>query len=82
MFYSITTWEKLTVRSVRGVSAAAAPAQFPMPSARQPAKPASQQQPAADPATQPPVFRAGINYVRVDAIITDDPAGLIAHLKQ
>ena len=41
MFYCITTWEKLTARSVRGVSAAAAPAQFPMRSARPPAKPGS-----------------------------------------
>src|SRR4029079_14672180 len=39
---------------------------------QQPAKPASPpaQQPA-DTGQQPPAFRAGINYVRVDVIISD-----------
>lgn len=45
------------------------------------APPAPQQPPAADPATQPPVFRAGINYVRVDVIISDKNGNPVADLQ-
>src|SRR3954451_24646865 len=39
---------------------------------QQPAPPAAAQTPPADAQTQPPpVFRGGINYVRVDVIISD-----------
>src|SRR5436309_14697575 len=37
-------------------------------------------QPSAD-AQQPPVFRAGINYGRVDAIITDRAGNAVTDLK-
>src|SRR5580765_3018333 len=40
-----------------------------------------QQPPPADPA-QPPVFRTGINYVRVDVIISDKAGNPIADLSQ
>ncbi len=52
--------------------------------AAQPAKPAGQQPaqtPPADPATQPPVFRAGINYVRVDVIISDKNGNPVGDLQ-
>jgi len=39
------------------------------------------QQPPPDPATQPPVFRAGINYVRVDVIISDKNGNPVADLQ-
>ena len=45
---------------------------------QQPAKPT---QPPADPAAQPPVFRAGINYVRVDVIISDKAGNPVADLQ-
>ena len=51
---------------------------------QQPAKPApapAQQPPPPDPATQPPVFRAGINYVRVDVIISDKAGNPVADLQ-
>jgi VWFA-related protein len=38
-------------------------------------------QPPADPASQPPVFRAGINYVRVDVIISDKNGNPVADLQ-
>jgi VWFA-related protein len=44
-------------------------AQEPAPQNPPPAAPSPQDQPAAD--QQPPVFRGGINFVRVDAIVTD-----------
>jgi VWFA-related protein len=49
---------------------------------QQPAKPASPpaQQPA-DTGQQPPVFRAGINYVRVDVIISDKNGNPVADLQ-
>jgi hypothetical protein len=49
---------------------------------QQPAKPA-QQPPPADPAAPqpPPVFRAGINYVRVDVIISDKNGNPVADLQ-
>ena len=45
---------------------------------QQPATPAQQPPPAAQPAAQPPVFRAGINYVRVDVIVSDKAGNPIA----
>ena len=49
------------------------------------AKPEQGQKPGSDqaqpPAPQQPTFKTGINYVRVDAIISDDPAALIDWLK-
>ncbi len=52
--------------------------------AAQPAKPAAQQPtptPPGDPAAQPPVFRAGINYVRVDVIISDKNGNPVGDLQ-
>ena len=51
--------------------------------AQQPAKPASPpaQPKAADQAQQPPIFRAGINYVRVDVIISDKNGNPVADLQ-
>jgi VWFA-related protein len=53
--------------------------------AQQPAKPAAAQPPAqtppADPQTPPPVFRGGINYVRVDVIISDKNGNPVADLQ-
>ena len=56
---------------------------------QQPAKPAAAapaQQPGAqpspaDPSAQPPVFRGGINYVRVDVIISDKAGNPVADLQ-
>src|SRR6185503_10511006 len=45
-----------------------------------PAQPPQAQQPPADP-QQPPVFRAGINYVRVDVIISDKAGNPVADLQ-
>ena len=49
------------------------------------AQPAAQQPPPqpppADPAAQPPVFRAGINYVRVDVIISDKNGNPVGDLQ-
>jgi VWFA-related protein len=47
--------------------------------AQQPAQPPAP--PAADQAAQPPVFRAGINYVRVDVIISDKNGNPVADLQ-
>jgi VWFA-related protein len=58
------------------------------PASQQPAtqKPATQQPPAQNPpADQPPqqpVFRTGINFVRVDAIVTDKQGNPVIDLKQ
>ena len=51
---------------------------------QQPAKPATPppaQAPPADSAAQPPVFRGGINYVRVDVIISDKAGNPVADLQ-
>ncbi len=49
---------------------------------QQPAKPAPPAPPPAEPAAQPPpVFRAGINYVRVDVIISDKNGNPVADLQ-
>jgi len=45
--------------------------------AQQPAQPAQ----PPDPAQQPPLFRAGINYVRVDVIISDKNGNPVADLQ-
>src|SRR5258708_12997465 len=39
-----------------------------------------QQPPASDPAQQPPVFRTGINFVRVDVIISDKAGNPVSDL--
>jgi VWFA-related protein len=50
--------------------------------ARQPTQPAQQPPPApAAPDQQPPVFKAGINFVRVDVIITDKNGNTIGDLQ-
>src|SRR5947209_18918667 len=46
-----------------------------------PQTPQQQPPPPADP-TQPPVFRTGINFVRVDVIISDKAGNPIADLSQ
>ena len=46
-----------------------------------PQQPPQQQPPPADPA-QPPVFRTGINFVRVDVIISDKAGNPVADLTQ
>ena len=46
-----------------------------------PQQPPQQQPPPADP-TQPPVFRTGINFVRVDVIISDKTGTPVADLTQ
>ena len=51
---------------------------------QQPAKPATPPPapaPPADSAAQPPVFRGGINYVRVDVIISDKAGNPVADLQ-
>ncbi|MCU1385441.1 MAG: VWFA-related Acidobacterial domain protein [Acidobacteria bacterium] len=48
--------------------------------AQQPPPPPAQT-PPADPQAQPPVFRAGINYVRVDVIISDKAGNPVADLQ-
>jgi VWFA-related protein len=40
-----------------------------------------QQQTAPDPATQPPIFRSGINFVRVDVILTDKNGNPVGDLQ-
>src|SRR5262245_14864328 len=48
-----------------------------------PAQPAQQPPPPADQPQPPPVFRAGINFVRVDVIVSDNKSGAqIADLKE
>src|SRR3954463_8327866 len=53
--------------------------------AQQPATPAAAQPPAqtppADGQTQPPIFRGGINYVRVDVIVSDKTGNPVADLQ-
>jgi VWFA-related protein len=44
-------------------------------------QPAQQQPPPADP-NQPPIFRTGINFVRVDVIISDKTGNPVANLEQ
>src|SRR3954468_12223017 len=52
---------------------------------QQQAKPAAAQPPAqtppADGQTQPPIFRGGINYVRVDVIISDKNGNPVSDLQ-
>src|SRR5689334_16837424 len=40
-----------------------------------------QQQTPPDPATQPPIFRSGINFVRVDVILTDKNGNPVGDLQ-
>ena len=55
------------------------------PAARQAQPPATpppaQAQPAQDPQQQPPVIRTGINFVRVDVIVTDRKGNPVLDLK-
>jgi VWFA-related protein len=59
------------------------PQQQPPPAQQPPATqpPAQQPPPAGDPSQQPPTFRAGINFVRVDAIITDKNGNSLGDLQ-
>lgn len=50
------------------------------PAAQAPAQPPAQPPPADQPA-QPPIFRTGINYVRVDVIISDKNGNPVADLQ-
>jgi VWFA-related protein len=52
------------------------------PAGQQPAGQQPPAQPAPPDQQQPPTFRAGINYVRVDVIITDKNGNQIADLKE
>src|SRR5690349_8706696 len=56
-----------------------APAAPPPPSGQSAAQPAATDQPPA--AGQQPVFRAGINFVRVDVIVSDKAGNPVANLK-
>ena len=47
-----------------------------------PAPSAAGAQPAAQPAAQPPAFRTGINFVRVDALVTDNKGNAVENLTQ
>jgi hypothetical protein len=71
-----------------GLSAVVLSAQAPQPQPAAQAPPATQQPPAQPaPATdqtpqpQQPVFRTGINFVRVDVIITDPKGNPVGDLK-
>ena len=55
--------------------------QAPQPPQQQPAAQQPPAQPPADPA-QPPTFRTGINFVRVDVIVSDKNGTNIADLKE
>ena len=70
------------------VAARQAPAPAPAPKQpQQPASPPAQGQPAAEPATDQapppqPTFRAGINLIRVDCIVTDKKGQSVTDLQQ
>jgi VWFA-related protein len=51
------------------------------PAAQQQPPPQSQSAPAQDPQQRPPTFRSGINFVRVDVIVTDRKGNPILDLK-
>src|SRR5437762_2861491 len=51
------------------------------PQQQQPQQQPQQQQTAPDPATQPPIFRSGINFVRVDVILTDKNGNPVGDLQ-
>jgi VWFA-related protein len=55
-----------------------APAAPPAPAGQQPPQPAAEQPPAPG---QPPVFRTGINFVRVDVIVSDKAGNPVGDLK-
>ncbi|HEV3141199.1 MAG TPA: hypothetical protein VGY57_11810, partial [Vicinamibacterales bacterium] len=48
----------------------------------QPPQPQTQQPPAAGDQPQPPAFRTGINFVRVDVIVTDKSGNPVGDLKE
>src|SRR6266542_3711649 len=54
------------------------PAQQPPAEQPPPQQPAGQQPPAQQPPDQPqpPIFRTGINFVRVDVIVSDNKTGV------
>src|SRR5262245_23718800 len=57
----------------------------PAPTGQQPAagQPQTDQQPAGQqPASQTPVFRAGVNFVRVDVIVSDKNGNPVDNLKE
>jgi VWFA-related protein len=74
--------------AVASVSLAARQTPAPAPKEQQPASPPAQGQPAAQPATDQaapppqPTFRAGINLVRVDCIVTDKKGQPVMDLKE
>jgi VWFA-related protein len=47
-----------------------------------PAPPAQQQQPAQPPAQQPPTFKVRVDFVEVDAVVTDREGRLVRDLKK
>jgi VWFA-related protein len=49
--------------------------------AQAPAQPPAEQQPTAEQQPQQPVFRTGINFVRVDVIVTDNKGNSVADLQ-
>ena len=61
--------------------AAGLPAQQPTPPQPTPPQPAAAGQPAPDQPEQP-TFRGGVNFVRVDVIVTDRQGNPVADLKQ
>ena len=67
----------MRMRSFLAAGAATLLALHATGSAQQPAPPPADQQPAQP----PPVFRAGINYVRVDVIISDKNGNPVADLQ-
>src|SRR5262245_53347885 len=72
----------LALGSVLSVGAQEKPApQQPPPAQQPPAEQQTGQPKPADP-NQQPVFRTGINFVRVDAIVTDKQGNPVSDLKQ
>ncbi len=67
-----------SILAVIGLSGVAA---TPPGQAQPPQNPPPGQQPPAG-QTQPPVFRAGVNFVRVDVIVTDRKGAIVTDLKQ
>ncbi len=63
------------------VCGATGDAQQPVPSEQQDRHERDQQVPPADRPPPPPVFRAGINFVRVDVIVTDRTGRAVADLQ-
>ena len=87
---SILTPRWLVIASLLAIVAVTGHAQQPVPTppdAAPPASPAQADQPAepdqTDPETAPtPIFRLGINFIRVDTIVTDEDGNHVADLDQ